>query len=47
MMSWNQAMVIALMRAARTGIRQRVQACVCGCGFTVRAADRVPASVMA
>jgi hypothetical protein len=41
-MTWKQAMTIARLRAARTGVRQRVIACVCGCGFTVRAVDRVP-----
>lgn len=46
-MSWIQALTIANLRARNTGIRQRVRACVCGCGFTVRAADLIPAEVMA
>lgn len=45
-MSWIQALTIANLRARRSGVRQRVQACICGCGYTVRAADRVPAGLL-
>lgn len=52
-MTHRQAIVVATIRARRTGIRQAVKLCPCDGGnsmptphFVVRAVDRIPAAAL-